>query len=212
MKQLTLNKFKQKYFYKTELQDLCKQYGLPASGTKAELNSYLEAFLSGTPKEQIKPARKKQQVRQLTASEITLTTPIVDSGFSFNDASRQFFAQYFHVEHFSFKKEMAIIKRAAEARRDTNMTVADLITQYQELTSAKQHQQIIDRTAEEQTYQWNNFVRDFCQDPVSQKFNNKLKVAATLWQHVKNSANPKRFTSNLVKTYAAEIKQFQKNK
>lgn len=107
---------------------------------------------------------------------------------------------------------MAIIKRAAETRHDTDMTVADLIAQYQELTSAKQRKQIIDQTVEEHTYQWNNFVRAFCQDPVSQQFNNKLKVAAILWHHVKNSTKPKEFTFDLVNTYAAEINQFNKNK
>ncbi|WEV36368.1 SAP domain-containing protein [Lactobacillus sp. ESL0677] len=210
MSQLTLTEFKQKYFYKTELQDLCRQYGLPTSGTKAELNSYLEAFLSGIPRKQIKPARKKQNVRQLAADEITLTTPIVNSGFSFNDASRQFFAEYFHVDHFSFKKEMAIIKRAAEARHDTQMTIGDLIAQYQDLTSTKQSQQLVSQTAEENTYQWNNFVRAFCQDTVSQEFDSKLKVAAILWQHVKSSTKPKKFTPNLVEIYAAEINQFRK--
>lgn len=52
---------------------------------------------------------------------------LIGSGFSFNNEARRWFANYFGVKNFSFKKEMAIIKRKAEAEDDTKITVRDLI-------------------------------------------------------------------------------------
>ncbi|MCL0312285.1 SAP domain-containing protein [Apilactobacillus sp. TMW 2.2459] len=201
---LTLEAYHQQYFYKTELVQLCRQHKLPTYGTKAELNSYLEQFLSGTPANQIhskRPNHNKSR-HQLTTDEISLTTKLLDPGFSFNQAARQFFANYFHVQKFSFKKSMAVIKRKAEAEHDTQITVDDLIQQMQVPLEDKNH--------EESTYQWNHFVRDFCHSTSSNSFNNQIKVAAILWQHVKNSKQPKVYHDDLVNKYYDEIKIYQK--
>jgi len=58
MLNLTVKEFREKYFYKTDLIRMCREFGLPTYGTKAELNSYIIAYLSGTPVEKIKPTKK----------------------------------------------------------------------------------------------------------------------------------------------------------
>ncbi|WP_069825555.1 SAP domain-containing protein [Pediococcus pentosaceus] len=103
---LTLKDFEQTYFYKTELIQLCKVYGLPTYGTKAELNKYLTLYLSGTPACDIKVNRKHTTSRNKT--KITLETKILGEGFSFNQEARKLFAEYFGKEEFSFKKEMVV--------------------------------------------------------------------------------------------------------
>ena len=60
MQKLTLKGFKENYYYKTDLEKLCKQYKLPSYGTKAELNHYLQLYLSGKPPQEIKAVRSPQ--------------------------------------------------------------------------------------------------------------------------------------------------------
>ncbi len=200
MAELTLHNFQNKYFYKTDLIKICREYHLSTYGTKAELNHYIYLYLAGTTANKIKPKRTIQKIPRLTANQITLETKLIGSGFSFNSGAREFFANYFKVDHFSFKKEMAIIKRQAETDDNTNITVGDLIIKFMALKYVA-----VTKTDEEATYQWNTFVKDFCQSPESQVFNNKLKVAALLWQHVKDSNQPKKYTKSLLTKYTNEI-------
>ena len=127
----TLSEFTQTYYSKTELIKLCRQWNLPTSGTKAELNSYIEKYLKGMSANQIQPCRSNKIHRLLTYNEINLDTKLINSGFCFNKVARQWFANYFGVEKFSFSKKMAVIKRKAEVERDKQATVGDLIQQMQ---------------------------------------------------------------------------------
>ena len=211
MNRLTLSDFEETYFYKNELINLCREYHLPTYGTKAELSEYVYLYLSGTPADKIKAYRTNKQESHLKADEITLDTKLIGSGFSFNNEDRKFFADYFNVEHFSFKKEMAIIKRQAETDSDGDMTVGDLIGQFQKLQSNEtQRLAILNKNNEESTYEWNNFVKEFFNSPESHCFADKLKVAAVLWQHVKQSKRPKRYSPDLIKKFASEINWFRK--
>ena len=149
----TFSEFAQTYYYKTELIKLCRQWNLPASGTKAELNSYITKYLKGVPSSKIKPIRNNRKRHPLQYSEINLDTKLINSGFCFNNAARQWLADYFDVKKFSFSKKMAIIKRKAEAEHDTEMTVGDLIHQMESWNQDKTA-----LSAEERTYQWNNFI------------------------------------------------------
>lgn len=173
----TLSGFTQTYYYKTELIELCRQYKLPTSGTKAELNSYITKYLKGISSSQIKTIRNNRKRHSLQYSEINLDTKLINSGFCFNNAARQWVADYFGVKKFSFSKKMAIIKRKAEAEHDEKATVGDLIRQMQNWDQNKTAS-----SAEENTYQWNNFVRAFFSDPTTQQYNQQLKVASLLWK------------------------------
>ncbi|MDE7056472.1 MAG: SAP domain-containing protein [Lactobacillus sp.] len=196
----SITEFEHTYYYKTDLLKICKELSLPASGTKAELNYYITTYLNGMPATQIKPKRRQKSRRSLTYQEINLDTKLVGSGFSFNSEARRWFADYFGVKNFSFKKEMAIIKRKAEAENDTKITIRDLIYRIEHW-----NQEEIGSVAEEQTYQWNNFVRDFFKDSASIKYEDRLKVAAILWNKVKKSSNSKIYTRNLLQQYQKEI-------
>ncbi|MBA1392897.1 hypothetical protein EQ500_03275, partial [Lactobacillus sp. XV13L] len=173
--QLSVHEFKQYYWYKTELQAICREYHLPVYGTKYELMEYICAFLGGRPASAVHPKRPRNKKSTLKASEITPDTKVLTSGFRFNQEARRFFAAYFGVAKFSFRKTMASKLREIEEKHDTAATVADLIAAYKQTEPAA-------KTGEEATYQWNNFVRDFHQDPISRQFNSPLKVAALLWR------------------------------
>ena len=82
-----ITEFEHTYYYKTDIVKICKLLSLPASGTKAELNSYITAYLNGTPATQIKTKRKQKLRPSLTYEEINLDTKLIGSGFSFNRRS-----------------------------------------------------------------------------------------------------------------------------
>lgn len=201
-----LNEFKQQYYYKADLIKICRYLKLPASGTKAELNSYIQDYLNGIPTTQIKFERKEKKRPSLKYEEIKLDTKIVGSGFSFNNEARRWFADYFNVEKFSFKKEMAIIKREAERTNNTEMTLQDLICRMQHWKSDK-----LKAVAEEKTYQWNNFVYEFFKDSASQHYNDRLKVAAILWKFVRDSQDDKIYCHDLLKRYEKDIEMYRKS-
>lgn len=201
----SITEFEHTYYYKTDLVKICKSLSLPASGTKAELNSYITAYLNGTPATQIKPKRKQKSRRSLTYQEINLDTKLVGSGFSFNNEARRWFANYFGMKNFSFKKKMAIIKRKAEAENDTKITIRDLIYRIEHW-----NQEEIGVVPEEQTYQWNNFVHDFFEDPATEKYQNRLKIAAVLWKLVCESSNNKIYSHGLLRQYEKEIRSYKK--
>lgn len=101
---------------------------------------------------------------------------------------------------------MAIIKRKAEAENDTKITVRDLIYHIEHWK-----QEEIGSAAEEQTYQWNNFVRDFFEDPATEKYQDRLKVAAILWRIIRYSNNSKIYSHDLLRQYEKKILMY-KNK
>ena len=205
-KSMTSEKFSSFYWYKGELQNICSQYGLPRYGTKAELVKYIIAFLNGEPATEIKPLRKPRRrvASQLTADSITLDTKLLDSGFSLNQAARTFFANYFGVEHFTFRKIMGIKMREVEKNEDVNATVADLVK------ILREPQMISLDNDEEQTYQWNSFVQAFRSDSISKKYYEPMKVAAIIWKIIKASDQPKIYTRTLLIENAELIKDFLK--
>lgn len=202
-KLLDLNEdFFKHYHYKTELAAICRQHRLPASGTKAVLNQRLQALVAGqrldTPTSKVKRLAKP-------VKELSVTTPLANSGFSFNAEARKFFAAYFHVSKFAFTKPMAVLKRQAEAQPQLALTVADLIDVYQATRNSKARQQFLAENAEEKTYEWNRFVHDFFADPATWQFRPRLKVAAILWQQVKQSTAPKQYVHSLLQAYHEDI-------
>lgn len=199
---MSVSQFKEHYWYKKELIDICRKYKLPTYGTKFELNCYIISFLKGTSPAKIKPIRKNH--RHGNTKVITPNTKIIESGFSLNDDARVFFAKYYNVQKFSFKKSMAIKMREIESENNTNATVLDIIEAYESKNK------IPKSNNEENTYQWNNFVRDFNTDNSSKKFRNKMATASFLWNKVKDSTNEKKYNNCLLEIYQEELIKYLK--
>ncbi|WP_202080435.1 SAP domain-containing protein [Caldalkalibacillus salinus] len=202
---MSVEEFDQHYWYKEELKQICMKHSLSSHGTKAELQEKIRQYLSG---EVVIDKRKKHSNVRKSAHnhEITLHTRLIPEGFKFNDQAREFFMEYYHVSKFSFTKDMAAALRDAEKRGDLEMTVADLIKVYEESKLRKKTKKAID-SAEEKTYQWNNFVREFNQDPRSKNMKNKMKVAALLWRYVKNNPGSKEYRHDLLQRFEKDVKK-----
>jgi len=202
---LTIEEFNKHYWYKTELQVICRQYNLSADGTKAELEQGIRAFLSGESHDNKRIKVSKIRKSIVSQQPISLETKLIGGGFKFNHETRAFFAEYFNVTKFSFTKAMAVALREAEKNQDYDMTVADLIEIY-----LNQNNTVIEQSTDEKSYQWNKFVRDFNEDPQSNVFHGKMKVAAILWSKVRDNPIQKVYDNSLIARYYDEVKPFKK--
>ncbi len=84
---------------------------------------------------------------------------------------------------------VATVKKVRETN-DMTFSLGDLLDiYYGKKTYAK-----YDNSA----LQWNRFVKDFCADPATNRFPDKLKTAAALWRIVRESTMEKKYTSELL--------------
>lgn len=196
----TYQEFSHYYWYRTELADICKQLGLEYSGIKTELEEEIKQYFAGNVVQKKVPLKTKKK----QGIELTLDTPLLSCGFAFNTRFREFFAQQTGVSSFKFTADMAAAWRKVKAEKDVEFTLRDMLAIYQgQSTYAK-----YDNTS----CQWNQFVKDCCADKNNAAFQQKLKVAAILWQKVKHSTASKVYHQQLVKNYWDDIFMYLKGK
>ncbi|WP_314256746.1 SAP domain-containing protein [Granulicatella elegans] len=185
------------YWYREELSQICRSLGLEHRGTKQELNDIIHQYFLGNNIEKRVSNKTKNQVEV-----ITLETPLLYCGFSFNQKFRDYFSAVTGISPFKFSADMATAWRKVKKDKDINFTIQDMIKiYYGESDYAK-----YDSSA----CQWNQFLKDFCLDECSNFYSNKLKVASILWKEVKNSKNEKIYTKELLKEYEHKVKEYRK--
>jgi len=185
------------YWYREELSQICRSLGLEYRGTKQELNDIIHQYFLGNNIEKRVSNKTKNQVEV-----ITLETPLLYCGFSFNQKFRDYFSAVTGISPFKFSADMATAWRKVKKDKDIKFTIQDMIKiYYGESDYAK-----YDSSA----CQWNQFLKDFCLDECSNFYSNKLKVASILWKEVKNSKNEKIYTKELLKEYEHKVKEYRK--
>lgn len=193
----SFEEFNRYYWYRKELSQICKSLGLEYRCTKQELNQIIEQYFQGNRVEKYLVNKKNPQTEV-----ITINTSLIKCGFSFNEKFREFFATITGVTPFKFNANMAAAWRKVKSENDVNFTIKDLLKiYYGELDYVKYNNS---------SCQWNNFFKAFCLDEFSNHYSNKLKVAAILWNKVRDSKNPKVYTSELLSKYAYQIKKYHK--
>ncbi len=186
------------YWYREELSQICKSLGLEYRGTKQELNDIIHQYFLGNKVEKSVNKRNKKQVEV-----ITLNTPLLHCGFSFNQKFRDYFSAVTGISPFKFNADMATAWRKVKRDKDINFTIQDMIKIYfGESDYAK-----YDSSA----CQWNQFLKDFCLDECSNIYSNKLKVASILWKEVRNSTNKKIYSKELLKENENKLMEYRKN-
>ena len=193
----SFEEFNRYYWYREELSQICKSLGLEYRSTKQELNYIIEQYFEGNRIEKsVRKVNKKQ------AEAITLNTPLLECGFSFNQKFREYFSVATGVEPFKFNADMATAWRKVKAGNDLNFTIQDMLkVYYGESDYAKYDHSVC---------QWNQFLKDFCSDEFSDFYSNKLKVAAILWKEVRDSANEKIYSRQLLDEYRYKIEECRK--
>ena len=193
----SFEEFNRYYWYRKELSQICKSLGLEYRGTKQELNHIIEQYFKGNIIEKsVRKVNKKQ------AKAITLNTPLLECGFSFNQKFREYFSVVTGVDPFKFNANMATAWRKVKAENDLNFTIQDMLkVYYGESDYAKYDHSVC---------QWNQFLKDFCSDEFSDFYSNKLKVAAILWKEVRDSTNEKTYSRQLLDEYRYKIEEYLK--
>ena len=193
----SFEEFNRYYWYREELSQICKSLGLEYRGTKQELNHIIEQYFKGN---RIEKSVRKVNKKQVEA--ITLNTPLLECGFSFNQKFREYFSVVTGVDPFKFNANMATAWRKVKAENDLNFTIQDMLkVYYGESDYAKYDHSVC---------QWNQFLKDFCSDEFSDFYSNKLKVAAILWKEVRDSTNEKTYSRQLLDEYRYKIEDYLK--
>ena len=183
--------FSKYYWYREELIKICKAHGLKANGGKIELNTVIEAYFNGDkmkPEVKTVKPKKKSQV-----TELTLDTGLIECGFTFGNRFRDFFSKQTGVEKFKFNVDMVATAKKVKETGDEAFTLGDLLDIY----LGKQTYATYDKSA----LQWNKFVKDFCADEATLRFENRLKAAAKLWKIVRESDRKKEYSHELLEEF-----------
>ena len=193
----SFEEFNKYYWYREELSKICKLLELEYKGTKQELNHIIEEYFKGNLIKKSSIKNKKKQVEK-----ITLDTPLLECGFSFNTYFREYFSSLTNISPFKFTADMATAWRKVKKENDLSFTIKDMLkVYYGESDYAKYDNSVC---------QWNQFLKDFCSDENSQNYSNKLKVASILWKEVRNSKNEKIYSKDLLNEYGGKIKEYYK--
>ena len=192
----SFDQFNKYYWYREEISQICKSLGLEYRGTKQELNHIIEAYFKGNL---IKKSPRKKVKKQV--ENISLDSPLLECGFSFNAKFREYFAAVTGISPFKFTADMATAWRKVKSETDGNFTIQDLLKVYYGQSDYAKYDHAV--------CQWNQFLKDFCADKHSDYYSNKLKVAAILWKEVRDSDKEKIYSSNLLRDYEDKIKDYR---
>ena len=192
----SFDQFIKYYWYREEISQICKSLGLEYRGTKQELNHIIEAYFKGNL---IKKSPRKKVKKQV--KNISLDSPLLECGFSFNAKFREYFAAVTGISPFKFTADMATAWRKVKSEKDGNFTIQDLLKVYYGQSDYAKYDHSV--------CQWNQFLKDFCADKNSGHYSNKLKVAAILWKEVRDSDKEKIYSDNLLRDYEDKIKDYR---
>ena len=193
----SFEEFNKYYWYREELSQICKSLGLEYRCTKKELNYIIEQYFKGNRIE-----KSTSKVNKKYAEVISLNTPLLECGFSFNQKFRDYFSAVTGVSPFKFNADMATAWRKVKRDNDINFTIQDMIKIYYGESDYTKY----DNSA----CQWNQFLKDFCADESSNNYSNKLKVAAILWKEVRDSKSEKNYSKQLLNEYKYKVEEYCK--
>nr|WP_314798977.1 SAP domain-containing protein [uncultured Selenomonas sp.] len=182
------------YWYRTELVEICKKIGIAHRGVKKDLNHNIAEYFKGNI---VKATPEKEQM--ISSGAISLDTPLLACNFSFNTKFRTYFSNLTRVAPFKFTADMATAWRKVKADHDTSFTIQDMLNVYKGISTYAKY--------DSSACEWNRFLKDFCADPINDKFKSKLKAAAILWRIVRDSDQPKMYSHTLVQDH---LKQLEK--
>lgn len=117
------------------------------------------------------------------------------SGFVTNGRFRAYFAKITGNENYKFT--VATTLRKIRQEQDTDFTIGKLL----DINYAKY---------DNSSWQWNQFLKDFCAERNNDIYYNKLKTASTLWKIVRKQPGQKIYTASLSKEYGSLLKEFLK--
>lgn len=181
----TYEDFEKYYWYREELQGICKRLGLEYNTNKTELNKIIKAYFEGTKI----PHKSKEAIKAIEI-QLTLETSLIKCGFSFSNEFRDFYSVITGDKRFKFTADMVATAKAVKQNKDENFTLGDLL----DIKTGKRKYVKYDNSA----CQWNKFLKDFCADKENDCYKNKLEVASKFWALLRKSDLPKTYTREFI--------------
>lgn len=207
----SFEEFSKYYWYREELQKICREHGIDAGGMKAELNHNIEEYFKGnlirpekikritdSSKNSTKSNRPFDRTSKATVLRpLTLQTSLLECNFCFSQRFRDFFSEQTEIKNIKFKVDMVATARRVKETKDFDFTLGDLLDIYYGKKTYAKYDKV--------SLQWNKFVQDFCSDPATAQFPYKLKTAARLWKIVRGSTREKIYRHELLEEFADKI-------
>ncbi|MBR4622357.1 MAG: SAP domain-containing protein [Ruminococcus sp.] len=158
--------FRKFYYLKEELTAFCRENGLPASGSKAELTDRIAVFLdSGTI---TKPENKRKTSAK--PDEITEST-VIEENITCSEKHRAFFKEKIG-KGFSFN-----VRFQKWLKSNAGKTYADAIDAYYQILEEKK----TSKTVIDKQFEYNTYIRDFFADNKGRS----LEEAIKCWKYKK---------------------------
>ncbi|MDE5868426.1 MAG: SAP domain-containing protein [Anaeroplasmataceae bacterium] len=185
--------FEKYYWYREELQEICKGLGLEYNANKSDLNRIIYAWFNG------KKVTHKPQKRMVAVEDnLTLNTSLLKCGFTFSNQFRTFYSEITGDKNFRFTADMVATVKAVKMNKDENFTLGDLL----DIKRGKKVYAKFDNSS----CQWNQFLKDFCADEQNNCFKDKLKTASQFWKLLRESDLPKVYTKEFIERNKEKLK------
>lgn len=154
-KKISIQDFRDFYWYKEELIDFCRSENLDKRGGKIELANRIEKFLETGKREPYQTTVSKLSRFDWNTEKLTIKTEITDN-YQNTENVRRFFKTYIG-DKFKFNVKFMNWMKSAQG-----LTLGDAIEQWisitNEMRTDKSHKQI------EPQFEYNSYIRDFVKD------------------------------------------------
>lgn len=164
------------YYLKEELAAFCREYDLPASGSKQELTARIAYYLD-TGK--VKPGESKAKRTARPVVTAITKESIIESGFVCSELHRAFFKSELG-DGFSFN-----VAFQKWLKSNAGKTYADAIEAYKEIKKAKKN----GKTDIGKQFEYNTYVRDFFEDNKGASLDDAIKC----WKYKKSLKGHNRY-------------------
>lgn len=186
------DEFTKYYWYREELQAICKSLRLEYIGDKIKLNKIIKSYFDG-----VIIAHKPKKVIKCKTEDLTLETSLVDCGFTFGQKFRDYFIDITGDKNFKFTADMVATAKAVKNNNDRAFTLNDLL----DIKLGKNEYVKYDKSS----CQWNKFLKDFCADENNKVYSDKLKIASKFWKFLRNSDLPKVYSREFIDKYKDKV-------
>ncbi|WP_274307208.1 DUF6434 domain-containing protein [Solibacillus daqui] len=178
-KDIQIHDFLNYYWLKEELQQFCREHGLSATGSKADITNRIKLFLDTS--EVVKPERSQSSKQSVGKNNLTLET-LIKKGHTCSQPVRHFFKQ--HIPNFHFSTYIQ------------NYFKENIGKTYQDVINAwhKEQHRLKDPTYTKKIapqFEYNQFIRDYFADPANKAKTRNDAIAA--WNVIKSQPGDNKY-------------------
>jgi hypothetical protein len=182
-KDISVERFKDFYWLKEELQSFCRENGLSASGSKIEISDRIELFLRTG---EIKIPIRKSKVNKNMEPQVDLSLDtVITENHRCSQNVRAFFNSVIPKFHFSTYIQNYF-------KNNVGKTYRDVVDAWYEEEERRKDPSYNKNIAPQ--FEYNQFTRDFFADPKNRGKSREEAIEA--WNKIKKLPGSNKYTSN----------------